>query len=125
MSYIQIELGGQTRGLKFNQGANEIYWREIRLDLDTEAGEVYAIFYAGLRGNCIAKRIEADFTMENVQDWVDELYLTDEGKKVIRDVAAVFTETQQYKATFKALMDSIGKDDKKKAVRKNGSKSTS
>jgi hypothetical protein len=48
MSYIQIQLGGELRGLKFNQGANEIFWRKIDIALASETQQIYAMFYAGL-----------------------------------------------------------------------------
>ncbi len=71
MSYIQIEIGGKERGLKFNQLAIEII--ASYNDGATTSSFMYAMYYGGLRGNSYVKREETDYTFEQVCDWVDEL----------------------------------------------------
>ena len=93
-NYIQIEIGGKLRGLKFNQLALEVYNENIDYERPM-ASAVYATFYAGLLGNCYVKKVEPDFTFEQVTDWVDEIFTVD--KKEIEKVCKVWEETNVYK----------------------------
>jgi hypothetical protein len=91
MSYIKIEIGGKERGLKFNQYA--VITMAKFADLENyEATAAYAMTYAGLKANCYVKREEADFTFEEVCDWVDKV-----SAEVMLQVYNVFSETQVYK----------------------------
>ena len=95
MSYIQLEIGGKQRGLKFNQMA--VITMTNYLDFNNLAATYgYALVYAGLVANCYVKREEPDFTFEQVCDWVETL--TPEKLVEIRDV---FESTQ----TFKTLQE--------------------
>lgn len=97
--YIQVkDLGGQDRGLKFNQISLEEFTKRISVveGQVNIASTVYATFYAGLIGNVVAKREEQDFTYENVMDWVDKLY-EDKRTDVIKDVCDKWAETQTWK----------------------------
>ncbi len=122
MSYIQLEIGGKLRGLKFNQLAFQIYCQKAKWEIGAEASQVYAMFYGGLVGNCVAKDVEPDFTYEQVCDWVDELYLTDEGIESIKKVDTLITATQAYKKFLADVMDKLNEGKKKvsKAKRSNG-----
>jgi hypothetical protein len=72
MSYIQLNIGGKLRGLKFNQMA--VITMTKNLDFDNmEASYGYALIYAGLVSNMYVKRQEVDFSFEEVCDWADEL----------------------------------------------------
>lgn len=91
MSYIQLELGGKTRGLKFNQMA--VITMTNYMDFDNLAATYgYALVYAGLVANCYVKREEPDFTFEQVCDWVETL--TPEQLLKVRDC---FESTQTFK----------------------------
>lgn len=57
MSYIQIEIGGKARGLKFNQYAMVTFYKHVDLK-DYDASSVYAMIYGGLKANCYVKREE-------------------------------------------------------------------
>lgn len=70
MSYIQITLGGEKKGLKFNQLALEVI--AGLTDFTSNTSTVYATIYGGLRGNSYVKQQEVDYTFEQVCDWVDE-----------------------------------------------------
>lgn len=122
MSFIQANLNGKERGLKFNQLAVQTYLKNVDWDNPVEAGEVYALFYGGLIGNCYVKRETPDFTFEDVCDWVDTLYLTKEGKETIQAVSKVMTDTEQYKVILEGFKEQIrllgSKGDKKKASKK-------
>jgi len=90
MSYIQIEIGGKLRGLKFNQGAlitiSELTGETVQ---NSKAG--YAVIFAGLDANCFVKREQPDFTLEDVCDWVDDL-----PESVVMEVIECFTKSKEY-----------------------------
>lgn len=108
MSYIQIEIGGKLRGLKFNQGALIIF--QGRIDKENyEATTGYALIYAGLKLNAYVKgeefldyteeeingkpvKVGTPITFEKVCDWVDEL-----NEQTVLSVINCFKETQAYK----------------------------
>lgn len=91
MSYIQLELGGKARGLKFNQMA--VITMTNYMDFNNLAATYgYALVYAGLVANCYVKREEPDFNFEQVCDWVEALSPDDLMK--VRDC---FESTQTFK----------------------------
>jgi len=92
MSYLQINIGGKLRGLKFNQLAIEILGTHS--DSKTTTGFVYAMIYAGLKGNSYVKLEEPDYTFEEVCDWIDVM---EDKEKVILDVTNTMTSTQSWK----------------------------
>lgn len=72
MSYIQLNIGGQPRGLKFNKLAllemqSKTDWARI------DKTSAYALIWGGMVGNAYVKQTEIDFTFEQVCDWVDEM----------------------------------------------------
>jgi hypothetical protein len=103
-NYIQIEIGGKLRGLKFNQLALEVYNKNIDFERPM-ASAIYATFYAGLLGNCYVKREEPDFTFEQVTDWVDEIF--SEKKDEIEKVCKVWEDTNVYKDWLKEWQDTL------------------
>lgn len=109
MSYIQIDIGGKPRGLKFNQGA--FLWMQGKmLSMDSEDAKAYGAYilvYSGLKGNAIVKCEEVDFTFEQVSEWVDGL-----NDDVLLQVMAVFNETQKFKELLPK--DTGNETDKKK-----------
>lgn len=113
MSYIQVELGGKQRGLKFNQLALEKIREKTNPKSDIQ--NVYALFYGGLMGNSFVKEEEPDYTFENVCDWIDELYLKPEAGEIIKKVSDVFTSTQMYQS----LVGEKPVEEKKRQPKKN------
>jgi len=97
MSYLQLELGGKLRGLKFNQLAIEII--STHNDNSTNSAFMYAMIYGGLMGNSYVKREEPDYTFEEVCDWVDEMA---NKNAAITKVTEVLTSTQVWKNLVKA-----------------------
>lgn len=95
MSYIQVEIGGKERGLKFNQLALE-EMTTLASTTNTTAN-VYAMFYGGLVGNSYTKREQPDYTFEDVCDWVDQLF-AEKKTDVIKAVEQTLTQTQLYKS---------------------------
>ncbi len=124
--YIQIELGGKPRGLKFNMAAND----ELVVRVASHKGRVsetqmaYDVVYCGLLGNAVAKDIEPDFTYEDVTEWVDGLYLNGKAQ-VLADILTCYTETQAYKALFVKEEEKQTKAPaKKKVLKSKSSRST-
>lgn len=109
MSYLQLELGGKLRGLKFNQLAIEII--STYNDTQTQSAFMYAMIYGGLMGNSYVKREEADYTFENVCDWVDVM---ENKAEAIAKATDALTSTQVWKNLVKAGEDIDA--DKKKAA---------
>lgn len=75
--YIQAEVLGRRRGLKFGMlAAQRIMLEAQRLNAslgsDVDMALVPVIIYWGLFNNCYVKREDPDFTFEEVCDWVDE-----------------------------------------------------
>lgn len=74
--YIQAEILGKNRGLKFGTLATEQIFLELaKLNADTNfynSAMIAVIIYWGLYNNSFVKREEMDYTFESVVDWVDE-----------------------------------------------------
>jgi hypothetical protein len=116
MSFIQIELGGKLRGLKFNQLAIEIIGQHNTTNTGT--GFIYAMFYGGLRGNSYVKSEEPDYNFEQVCDWIDEM---ENKTEAIEKVTKVMTDTQIWKSLVKTGEEVVGKEEKKKVSKSSAS----
>ena len=114
MSYIQLEIEGVKRGLKFNQMALIVFSQMT----DTTSKETslatagYALFYAGLKANCYVKMEEADFTFEQACDWFDTLK-----DEQVAAITAAYQETQKFSEALPKV-----EDDKKKVKKNTGMK---
>jgi hypothetical protein len=104
-NYVQIELGGELRGLKFNQGAH-VEIQEKLQGIKNPVFASYAVIYGGLIGNCFVKGIEPNFTFEEVCDWSDKIKIDD-----------VNLIVSAYKASLPVV------DDKKKVIKQSMQKS--
>lgn len=111
MSYVQIEIGGKTRGLKYNQLAVELMAQYN--DNQTTSAIIYAMVYAGLRGNDYVKRNEPDYTFEDVCDWVDTM---DNKQDNLNLVAATLNESKSWQSLVKDGQELIEADESKKKV---------
>lgn len=115
-NYIQIELGGKLRGLKFSNYALEKIVDTNGEGSGTEA--MYAVVYGGLMGYSHANREPVDYTFGDVVDRVDEIVTSEGGDKVIADVMAAMTESQNYKNMVERNADkfrSVTPEKKRKA----------
>lgn len=108
MSYIQIEIGGKLRGLKFNQGAHVEIFNKIGQANNNVVFAGYAVVWAGLKANSYVKGEEIDFTFEQVCDWVDAMKEED-----------LMKMTDCYKSTVKFMDDLPEEKSKKKLSQKN------
>lgn len=112
MSYVQIEIGGKLRGLKFNQFALAEH-EVISEGNKNPVFHSYSLIYAGLLGNCKVKREELTHTVddkevvstfEDVTEWVDKISDPEIFKSVL--------------AAYKSALPEPEKPLKKKAVKK-------
>ena len=91
--YIQLELGGKKRGVKFGNyalieysklnGTGVVEFNEqnpIKLCAD--------LVYCGLKNNCFVKKEIEDFTYEDVVMWVDDMPI-----QQITEITQVFEES--------------------------------
>jgi hypothetical protein len=109
MSYITINLGGKSRGLKFNQMAIELIGQYN--DAQTTTGFLYAMIYGGLKGNAYVKREELELTFEEVCDLIDEM----PNKEVMaQNISKVLADTQIWKDLVKKGEEI--EEDKKKVI---------
>lgn len=75
--YIQADILGRTRGLKFGMLAIQQIGMEMQKlgkvfgDNSIDLAAVPVIIYWGLFNNCYIKKEDPDFTFEDVVDWVD------------------------------------------------------
>lgn len=114
MSFVQVNIGGQLRGLKFNQMA--VITMAQHLDYENlNATYLYGVVYGGLSANAYVKREEFTHTFEEVCDWVDELTMEDSQK-----IQAAFEQTQVYKK----LVD-LGTEANEKMTKKKQTKTSS
>ena len=76
--YIQADILGRTRGLKFGMLAVQQIGMEMQKlgkvfgDNSIDLAAVPIIIYWGLFNNCYIKKEDPDFTFEEVVDFVDE-----------------------------------------------------
>ena len=94
MNYIKVNLGGQERGLKFNNYAIERL--SEKMAGNSAIAFTYAMFWGGLQGNSYAKEQDVDYSFEDVIDWVDAIPKDDKAA-IIESVTKVLTESQNYK----------------------------
>lgn len=92
MSYVKLKVGGEERGLKFNQMAYILFYKHVDL-VEYVATMHYAIVYAGLRANAYVKSEEFEHSFSDVCDWVDDMTGEDKEKAV-----EAFSSTQQWQS---------------------------
>ncbi len=106
MSYVQIEVGGKLRGLKFNKMAQLILSEKVKPG--NLLSGVYALVYAGLVANDYVKGIEPDYSFEDACDWAD--LLSEESLSKIKDA---YELTEAYKLGQAYLEESKKKESHK------------
>jgi len=94
--YIQIDILGKTRGLKFGMIAVQQITSDAQrlgkiLGPAVDFAMVAVIVYWGLYNNCHVKREDPDFTFEDVSDYVDE-HITETQK--FQDVVQCFYQSK-------------------------------
>jgi len=91
--YIQLELGGKKRGIKFGNYAlmeySKLNGTGVAEFNETNPIKLCAdLVYCGLRNNCFIKKEVEDFTQEDVLAWVDDMAMSQ-----ISDIIQLFEES--------------------------------
>ena len=73
--YVNLNLGGVNRGLKFGNRAllNVMQIHQVDENLKFSFELIVDLVYYALLNNCLVKKTEADFTYEQVTEWVDDM----------------------------------------------------
>jgi hypothetical protein len=88
--YIQLELGGKKRGVKFGNYALMEYSKlngtgVAEFDETNPIKLCADLVYCGLKNNCFIKKEIVDFTQEDVLLWVDDMPMSQ-----ITDIIQIF-----------------------------------
>lgn len=110
--YIQLELGGKKRGIKFGNyalieysklnGTGVVEFNEqnpIKLCAD--------LVYCGLKNNCFVKKEIEDFTYEDVVMWVDDMPI-----QQITEITQVFEESVKATQGVVEIQEAMGANSK-------------
>lgn len=99
-NYTTIELGGKERGLKFNMGTLKLLGEITKSDALTfqiqnnDLPSIYkhtqVIIHASLLSNCNSKKEAPDFTVDEIEQWVNEIDFS-EAIKVLNAFSAAYT----------------------------------
>lgn len=77
--YVNIELGGKKRGIKFgNRALLDIMSKhQVTGDIKFSFDLVVDLIFFGLVNNCMIKKENVDFNEEDVAAWADDMALPD------------------------------------------------
>lgn len=107
--YIQIELGGELRALKFNMYAIEIIAAKAT---GSQAGNLAVFIYAGLCGNEYVRSSGADSvcheSFEEIFEWAEDIYLNK------KDVFAKILETYWASKPMQKVKEDGEREEEKK-----------
>jgi hypothetical protein len=118
--YIQADILGRTRGLKFGALAAENITSDL-MTLGVATGGNYTstmiatIVYWGLFNNAIAKRQELDVSFEEILDWTDENYANPEVGKILEDICRCYEDSNAAKTVLETLEKTAAELKKKMA----------
>ncbi len=105
--YIQLELGGRKRGVKFGNYALMEYSRlnntgVVEFDEQNPIKLCADLLYCGLKNNCFVKKEEEDFTYEDVVMWVDDMPMDK-----ISEITMVFEESVKASQAVANIQDAM------------------
>jgi hypothetical protein len=91
--YIQLELGGKKRGIKFGNYALMEYSKinstgVVEFNEENPIKLCSDLIYCGLKNNSYIKKEIMDFTMDDVLIWVDDMPMSQ-----VTDVISLFEES--------------------------------
>lgn len=116
--YIQAEVLGRRRGLKFGMlAAQQIMLQAQRLNKtfgsELDLVLVPVIVYWGLWNNCYNKQEDPDFTFEEVSEWVDE----NVGQvELLGDIVKCFYQSKVVAASIERMQGEAKEDEKKSST---------
>ena len=119
--YIECEIGGEVRPIKFGMGAWKIFTEVTGKSLDRMGDFNWiefsgAIIYAGLLQAALSADKEHDFNVNQVYDWLDDM--PDETYKAIMKTLA---DSRVLGRTFKEMIAGQQSEPDKKKVKSNRS----
>lgn len=108
--YIQQDILGKTRGLKFGSLAAENILPELaQLGVITGGNYTSAmltvVIYWGLYNNAFVKRQELDVSFEEVSDWVDENWSNEESYPAIEAIVKAWEASTSTKKLLDVVKD--------------------
>lgn len=109
--YIQIEINGKTVGLKFTMWALEKINQLRQQSSDSQFWNLTAMVYAGYLNNCRRKNEPPEFTLQDIDFFLDDCFSSEEGKKLIEDVSNCFSQSGVVKTNVKP--EAIEEEEKK------------
>lgn len=106
--YIQLELGGKKRGVKFGNYALFEYSKltntgVVEFNEQNPIKLCADILFCGLKNNCFIKKEEEDFTYEDVMIWVDSMSMDQ-----IAEITKVFEETVMSSQAVTSIQEAMG-----------------
>lgn len=110
--YIQLELGGKKRGVKFGNYAL-IEYSKLNNTGVVEFNEQNPIklcadlVYCGLKNNCFIKKELEDFTYEDVIGWVDDMPISR-----ITEITQAFEESVKATQGVLEVQEAMGSNSK-------------
>jgi hypothetical protein len=120
---IEVTLNGEVKQLKFGNYSLEQYTKVTGADIGTvkEITEDYTqldmiadIVFCGLFGSYRANKKVVDFTVEDVQSWVDNINYVDQLKVIREFMACIVVLTEQMVDAMKAMSAEDSNGEKKK-----------
>lgn len=108
--YIQANILGQQRGLKFGTlAAEQITMDLVALGVATQSnyssGMIASIVYWGLYNNAYVKRQELDVSFEDVSDWLDDNWTNKEIEPVLTEIVKCYEDSKQAKIILERLKE--------------------
>jgi hypothetical protein len=125
--YIQANILGRQRGLKFGSLAAENIMSEL-VALGISTGGSYnnamltVIIYWGLFNNAFAKRETLDVDMSQIEDWVDENVQDLETGRVLEEIVRTYEESRASKLVLETLEKTVEEVKKKMTTIKTTTK---
>lgn len=101
---ISAELGGKVRSIRFGMLAFETLLMTSS-ESDKKVKSTAKIIHAGLINAAEVNGVELDCTFMDVYGWVDELFCTPDGNKILQDIEKCFEDSSLYQNVLKPLVD--------------------
>jgi hypothetical protein len=108
--YIQLELGGKKRGIKFGNYALMEYSKingtgVVEFNEENPIKLCSDLIYCGLKNNSYIKKEIMDFTMDDVLVWVDDMPMSQ-----VTDVISLFEESVKTSQGIVDIQDAMNID---------------
>jgi len=108
--YIQLELGGKKRGIKFGNYALMEYSKingtgVVEFNEENPIKLCSDLIYCGLKNNSYIKKEIMDYTMDDVLVWVDDMPMSQ-----VTDVIDLFQESVKVSQGIEDIQEAINPD---------------